>query len=170
METYTYNCAIKALMKQQGFEFKDEFSSEKEKAKYQESYDALYQECQKSLYTEGYRIYTSIDLDMQQQLQDAVDNNLAEFTEQNEEGVYALQSSAVCIDNHTGYVKAIVGGRNQNLPGYTLNRAYQSFRQPGSAIKPLIVYTPALEGKYTPDTVVQDVKTEEGPSNSGGYY
>ncbi len=170
VETYTYNCAIKALMKQQGFEFKDEFSSEKEKAKYQESYDALYQECQKSLYTEGYRIYTSIDLDMQQQLQDAVDNNLAEFTEQNEEGVYALQSSAVCIDNHTGYVKAIVGGRNQNLPGYTLNRAYQSFRQPGSAIKPLIVYTPALEGKYTPDTVVQDVKTEEGPSNSGGYY
>lgn len=170
VETYTYNCAIKALMKQQGFEFKEEFSSEKEKLKYKEAYDASYQECQKSLYSEGYRIYTSIDLEMQRQLQEAVDNNLAEFTEQNEEGVFALQSSAVCIDNHTGYVKAIVGGRNQNLPGYTLNRAYQSFRQPGSAIKPLIVYTPALEGKYTPDTVVQDVKTEEGPSNSGGYY
>ena len=34
------------------------------------------------------------------------------------------------------------------------------FGQPGSAIKPLLVYTPALEGKYTPDTIVQDVKTE----------
>lgn len=170
VETYTYHCAIKALMQQQGFQFRTEFASEEEKAKYQEEYDALYGECQKSLYTEGYRIYTSINLDMQQMLQDAVDNNLADFTEQNEEGIYTLQSSAVCIDNHTGYVKAIVGGRNQNLPGYTLNRAYQSFRQPGSAIKPLIVYTPALEGKYTPDTIVQDVKTEEGPSNSSGYY
>ena len=170
VETYTYYCAIRALMQQQGFKFKSDFSSEEEKAKYQEEYNALYEECQKSLYTEGYRIYTSINLDMQQMLQDAVDNNLAEFTEQNEEGIYTLQSSAVCIDNHNGYVKAIVGGRNQNLPGYTLNRAYQSFRQPGSAIKPLLVYTPALEGKYTPDTIVQDVKTEEGPSNSSGYY
>ncbi len=170
VETYTYHCAVRALMQQQGFQFQTEFASEEEKAKYQEEYDALYGECQKSLYTEGYRIYTSINLDMQQMLQDAVDNNLADFTEQNEEGIYTLQSSAVCIDNHTGYVKAIVGGRNQNLPGYTLNRAYQSFRQPGSAIKPLIVYTPALEGKYTPDTIVQDVKTEEGPSNSSGYY
>lgn len=170
VETYTYYCAVRALMQQQGFKFKTEFSSQEEKQKYEEEYEALYGECQKSLYTEGYRIYTSINLDMQQVLQNAVDQNLAEFTEQNEEGVYALQSSAVCIDNHTGYVKAIVGGRNQNLPGYTLNRAYQSFRQPGSSIKPLIVYTPALEEKYTPDTIVQDVKTEEGPSNAGDYY
>ncbi|MCI8484081.1 MAG: PBP1A family penicillin-binding protein [Lachnospiraceae bacterium] len=170
VETYTYYCAVRALMQQQGFKFKTEFSSEEEKQKYEEDYEELYGECQKSLYTEGYRIYTSINLDMQQLLQNAVDQNLAEFTEQNEEGVYALQSSAVCIDNHTGYVKAIVGGRNQNLPGYTLNRAYQSFRQPGSSIKPLIVYTPALEEKYTPDTIVQDVKTEEGPSNAGDYY
>lgn len=170
VETYTYFCAVRALMRQQGFQFQTEFSSEEEKAKYQEEYDALYGECQKSLYTDGYRIYTSIDLDMQQMLQDTVDSHLAEFTEQNEEGIFALQGAAVCIDNHTGHVKAIVGGRNQNLPGYTLNRAYQSFRQPGSAIKPLLVYTPALEGKYTPDTIVQDVKTEEGPSNSSGWY
>ncbi len=170
VETYTYNCAIRELMKQQGFEFQTEFSSEKERSAYEEEYDLLYGECQKSLYTQGYRIYTSIDLDMQQLLQGAVDNGLAEFTEQNEEGVFTLQASAVCVDNHSGYVKAIVGGRNQDLPGYTLNRAYQSFRQPGSAIKPLIVYTPALERGYTPDSTVADVKTEEGPANAGGGY
>lgn len=170
VETYTYNCAIRELMKQQGFEFRYDFDSEKEKSAYQEEYDLLYDECQKSLYTKGYRIYTSIDLDMQQLLQDCVNNGLAEFTEQNEEGVFTLQASAVCVDNHTGYVRAIVGGRNQDLPGYTLNRAYQSFRQPGSSIKPLIVYTPALERNYTPDTIVQDVKTEEGPSNSNDSY
>lgn len=157
-------------MRQQGFEFRSEFGSEEERSKYEEEYDVMYEECQKSLYTKGYRIYTSIDLNMQQLLQDAVDNGLAEFTEQNEEGIFTLQGSAVCVDNHTGYVKAIVGGRNQNLPGYTLNRAYQSFRQPGSAIKPLIVYTPALERNYTPDTMVEDVKTEEGPANAGGGY
>lgn len=44
-----------------------------------------------------------------------------------------------------------------------LNRAYQSYRQPGSAIKPLIVYTPALERGYTPDTVVEDAPIEDGP-------
>lgn len=170
VETYTYNCAVRELMKKQGFEFRYEFDSEKERNAYQEEYDLLYSECQKSLYTQGYRIYTTIDLNMQQVLQDAVDNGLADFTEQNEEGVFTLQASAVCVDNHTGYVKAIVGGRNQDLPGYTLNRAYQSFRQPGSAIKPLIVYTPVLEQNYTPDSIVQDVKTDEGPSNSSGSY
>lgn len=170
VETYTYNCAVRALMEQQGFEFKTEFASEEEKETYETNYQIAYEDVQKSLYTKGYRIYTSIDLSMQQQLQSAVDTNLAEFTEQNEEGIYTLQGAAVCIDNHTGYVKAIVGGRNQNLPGYTLNRAYQSFRQPGSAIKPLIVYTPALEGQYTPDSIVMDEKIEGGPSNAGDYY
>lgn len=170
VETYTYNCAVRAIMAQQGFEFKTEFASEEEKQTYETNYRIAYEDCQKSLYTKGYRIYTSIDLNMQQQLQDAVDSNLAEFAEQNEEGIYTLQGAAVCIDNHTGYVKAIVGGRNQNLPGYTLNRAYQSFRQPGSAIKPLIVYTPALERQYTPDSIVSDEKIEDGPSNAGDYY
>lgn len=170
VETYTYNCAVRAIMAQEGFEFKTEFASEEEKQTYETNYKIAYEDCQKSMYTKGYRIYTSIDLNMQQQLQEAVDSNLAEFTEQNEEGIYTLQGAAVCIDNHTGYVKAIVGGRNQNLPGYTLNRAYQSFRQPGSAIKPLIVYTPALERQYTPDSVVSDEKIEDGPSNAGDYY
>ena len=54
----------------------------------------------------------------------------------------------MCIDNETGYVQAMVGGRKQDFAGYTLNRAYQSFRQPGSAIKPLLVYTPLFEQNY----------------------
>ena len=170
VETYTYYCAIRALMAEEGFVFRNNFETESERKEYEEEYSQLYSEIQKSLYSKGYRIYTSIDLNMQQLLQNTVDNGLAEFTEQNEEGIYTLQSSAVCVDNHTGYVKAIVGGRNQNLPGYTLNRAYQSFRQPGSAIKPLIVFTPALEHNYTPDSIVEDVKIEDGPSNAGGYY
>ena len=65
---------------------------------------------------------------------------------------------------------SIVGGRSQDFNGYTLNRAFQSFRQPGSAIKPLLVYTPALERGYTPDTPVLDAPVAEGPSNADGMY
>lgn len=69
-----------------------------------------------------------------------------------------MQAAAVSIDNNSGYVVAIVGGRKQDSDNYTLNRAYQSYRQPGSSIKPLLVYTPQLERGYTPDTVVDDHK------------
>ena len=116
------------------------------------------------------KIYTSIDLNKQQELQRVIDTELADFTETNEEGVYSLQGAATCIDNNTGLVVAIVGGRSQEFTGYTLNRAYQSHRQPGSSIKPLIVYTPCLERGYTPDSMVDDHEFEGGPSNAGGSY
>ena len=56
------------------------------------------------------------------------------------------------------------------MTGYTLNRAYQSYRQPGSAIKPLVVYTPSFENGYTPDTEVNDHQFEGGPSNADDSY
>lgn len=169
-ETYTFYCATKALMSIEGFEFKYEFQNEEELFEYQKEYNELYELCNKSLYDKGYRIYTSLDSDMQEELQKAVDDELKTNEEVNDEGIYALQGAAVCLDNETGLVKAIVGGRSQDYEGYTLNRAYQSFRQPGSAIKPLIVYTPILERGYTPDTAVIDEKLENGPENSGGGY
>ena len=170
VETYTYYCAARALMETEDFQFKYQFSSEDEKNKYDEAYETLYSECQKKLYTAGYRIYTSFDLNLQQKLQDTVNEALAGYTEVNDEGVYALQSAAVCIDNDNGYVRAIVGGRSQDFSGYTLNRAFQSYRQPGSAIKPLIVYTPSFERNYTPDSVVTDEPIEDGPRNANGSY
>lgn len=169
-ETYTYYCATRALMETEGFKFQTVFSDDKEKEAYERSYDALYEECNARLFTGGYRIYTSMDLTIQQQLQDAVDSGLASFTEVNEEGFFTLQGSAVCIDNTTGMVRAMVGGRSQEVEGYTLNRAFQSFRQPGSAIKPLIVYTPALERGYTPDTQVVDEPIADGPVNGDGVF
>lgn len=170
VDTFVYNCATKALMEQQGFEFRYYFDSEEEKQAYDEEYDQLYADCQKKIYSGGYQIYTSIDMEKQQVLQDAVDKELAGFEEVSEDGTYAMQGAAVCIDNDTGFVVAIVGGRDQDFSTYTLNRAYQSFRQPGSSIKPLIVYTPAFERDYTPDSKVVDQKFEGGPSNSSDKY
>jgi len=169
VDTYVYYCATRALMEAQGFQFKEYFSSEEEKKEYYEEYDHLYAECQKQVYSEGYKIYTSIDLTKQETLQNSVNQVLSGFTEVGEDGAYQMQGSAVCIDNETGYVVAIVGGREQNDLGiYTLNRAFQSHRQPGSAIKPLIVYTPFFERGNTPDTLVKDEEIEDGPDM--GYY
>lgn len=170
VETYTYYCATRALMQEEGFKFKTSFKDSIEREAYEEEYDALYEVCNKKLYTAGYRIYTSIDLKMQQELQNMIDTTLKGYTEVNEEGIYTLQSAAVCLDNQTGYVKAIVGGRSQDYYGYTINRAYKSFRQPGSTIKPLVVYTPAFEEGYTPDSIVVDEPIEDGPVNADGSY
>lgn len=170
VETYVNYCAIRTLMKKQGFEFQYYFDSSKQEKKYNKEFKKLYRECESSLYTSGYRIYTSINMEHQEKLQDAIDNGLSAYQDVNEEGVYKLQGAGVTIDNTTGFVTAIVGGRSQHFEGYTLNRAYQSFRQPGSAIKPLLVYTPMLERGYTPDTIVMDEPIQDGPSNANGTY
>ncbi|QFJ55061.1 transglycosylase domain-containing protein [Pseudobutyrivibrio xylanivorans] len=170
VETYIYYCATRALMEVNGFEFQNDFKTTQSRENYEAVYDEMYNTWNKSLFTSGYRIYTSINIDMQQQLQEVIDTELEEFTDVNEEGIYALQGAAVTIDNKTGMAVAIVGGRSQDVSGYTLNRAYQSFRQPGSSIKPLLVYTPVLERGYTPDTIVIDEEIEDGPENAGGTY
>lgn len=170
VDTYVYYCATRALMEQEGFSFRYYFSTNEEKEEYEAEFDELYAVCQKRLYAGGYKIHTSIDMEKQRSLQDAVDEGLKDYTDTYEDGTYELQGSAVCIDNENGQVVAIVGGRKQDFGTYTLNRAYQSHRQPGSAIKPLIVYTPAFERGYTPDTIVNDYEFEDGPSNAGGVY
>lgn len=171
MTTYAISCATKALMKRKGFEFRNEFSSDAEEEEYKKEYETLYEECNSALYTGGYQIYTSLSLGKQRKLQKSVNQSLAAFREKTDAGIYTLQGAATCIDNETGFVVAVVGGRKQkDTVGYTLNRAYQSYRQPGSCFKPVVVYTPQLERSYTPDTIVDDTYFEGGPRNSGGSY
>lgn len=169
VETYVYYCAVRALMEADGFTFRTMFTGEADRAEYEERYNAEYEYWQKKLYTSGYRVYTSIDLNVQELLQETVNEELKGFTEVGEDGIFELQASAVCIDNESGRVIAIVGGREQDYAGYTLNRAYQSFRQPGSAIKPLVTYTPWFERGLTPEDIVKDEKFKGGPVNSGSY-
>jgi len=170
MTTYAVRCAVKALMQAQGFEFKYKFKSKAEEDEYNADYDEVYNECHSRLYTGGYRVYTSLNKKKQKLLQKSVNERLSAFKDK-QDGVYKLQGAATCIDNSNGYVVAIVGGRKQkSLTGYTLNRAFQGYRQPGSSFKPLVVYTPQLERGYTPDTIVDDTYFEGGPRNSSGTY
>ena len=168
--TYARFAATEALMKVSGFEFKNEFDDEGDRKSYEEKYNEEYNRCQQMLFTKGYNIKTSIDLNKQQELQKALDQGLEAFQSVDKDGVYKMQGSSVCVDNATGRVVAIVGGRTQESDGYTLNRAYQSYRQPGSSIKPLVDYLPALQGGYTPSTKVVDEKIKDGVTNSDKRY
>lgn len=170
VETFARYSAVQALMKNQGFEFQYDFDTDEERKQYEENYNEVYQQCEQSMYSAGYRIYTSISMSKQKKLQKAVNDGLKGFTEKTKDGVYKMQGAAVCINNKNGRVVAVVGGRKQNTEGYTLNRAFQSFRQPGSSFKPLVVYTPAFENGYTPSSIVDDSYFNGGPRNSGGVY
>lgn len=170
VETYVRHCATLALMQNAGFELEYYFNSEEEQEAYEERYSSFYHDISNKLYTGGYKIYTSIDMNKQVLLQQSLDKYLAEYTDVNEEGIYTFQGSATCIDNNTGKVVAIVGGRTQDYNGYTLNRAYQSYRQPGSSIKPILEYIPAFERGYYPDTIVVDEPIESGPVNSPNVF
>lgn len=170
VETFVFYCAARALMEANGFVFQYEFVDEETKENYQALYDQEYAKYQTYLFTGGYRIYTSIDMEKQELLQEVLNDKLDMFTSTNEDGIYELQGAATCIDNSSGFVVAIVGGREQEYDGYTLNRAYQSYRQPGSAIKPILVYAPYLALGHKPDELVMDEPISGGPSNAANQY
>lgn len=170
IETYVTNCAVKALMKESGFQF--EYGIDKSKDdEYDEAYSDMYSQCQQQLYRAGYRIYTSIDMSKQRALQKTINEQLSENKEKGEDGIFEFQGAGVCIDNDNGKVIAVVGGRSQSsITGYTFNRAYQSYRQPGSAIKPIAVYAPAFDNGYDATDIIKDEPIEDGPKNSNGRY
>ena len=114
-----------------------------------------YDTCHDMLYNNGYKVYTSIDMEAQELLQTTVDTELEDYNTRNNNGSYALQASAVTIDNDwSGHCYCRRTQPDDVSADY--NRAYLSFRQPGSSIKPLIVYTPALERGYTASSTVVD--------------
>ncbi|MDE6312929.1 MAG: PBP1A family penicillin-binding protein [Lachnospiraceae bacterium] len=170
VDSYVNYCATRALMEKDGFVFQNKFDSDEAESAYKKSYQESYDRWSEQLVSGGYRIYTTINRDMEEKLQAAVDENMYSFVTKQDDGVYNVQAAATCIDNDTGKVKAIVGGRTQEDINASFNRAYQSKRQPGSSIKPLLVYAPALEKGYSANSSLKDVKTEDGPSNSGDVY
>lgn len=161
---YAVQKATETLMTENGFHFKYSFATEEERDEYFKLYNEMYAECRQELIDGGYKVETSIDMELQNKLQSILDNKLKSFKQINKENdLYMKQGSATVIDNKTGNVVAIVGGRTQD--GNTYNRAVLGARQPGSAIKPFVSYLPAFEQGYVPDDVYEDKAIEKGPSN-----
>ncbi len=174
--TYATDCAVRYLMGQRGFLFRYHFNTHEEYKEYLEGYQECYADIKEELYVKGYKIHTSLDSQAQDALQSIVDNSLNMDISVGDSGMYDFQGALTAIDNSTGKVAAIIGGRSQEgfLDRYTLNRAYQSYRQPGSSVKPLIVYLPALMKGYSADSTLKNIdvsaaKKSKAVSALGGY-
>lgn len=115
-----------------------------------------------AIYKDGLKIYTTIDMDMQAAAEAAMKNLPTYFTDAN--GIVQPQGALVAIDPHTGYIKAMVGGRGTDQ----FNRATQAVRQPGSAFKPF-VFAAALENKYTPESIIEDKPLKVGTWEPQNY-
>ncbi len=124
------------------------------------------------LYRGGLRIYTTVDLKLQEQAESILRRDVANYAS----AYNATNAAAVVIENKTGYIRAMVGGVGWSKKNQ-FNRAWQARRQPGSSFK-VFVYTTAVEAGYTPDTVVPDspVTYQMGggetwsPKNSDGRF
>lgn len=160
--TFAVDCATRYLMKLDNFDFQYVFDDMADYSNYLKEYNFAYDESKHDLYTGGYSIYTTLDSDLQMSMQEVVDSVLSFDGELGLDGeTLALQGAVTCIDNSTGKVTAVIGGRSQeSLNTYGINRAYQSYRQPGSSIKPLIVYSTALENGYRPNTMVRNISID----------
>jgi len=152
--------------------------AEKTETKYGYYIDMVLNEAEKILSLEseellssGYRIYTTLDQDMQKQLEELYTNDSA-FPGSAADGD-PCQSAFCVLDGQTSEIRAIIGGREYETRR-GLNRATDIKRQPGSAIKPVIVYAPAMEKLgYMPTTLLLDEKEDFGgyiPKNFSDTY
>lgn len=131
---------------------------------FQEKLGYTKEEANRKVYNGGLKIVATIDTEMQNAVETAFDNEkLFPPSKEDEEGTLQPEASFVIIDNETGEIQAVMGGRSTKIRR-GLNRATQSLRQPGSSIKPLSVYAPALDNGYTAGTVVDD-----SPVTFGNY-
>lgn len=115
----------------------------------------------------GYKIYTTIDIEIQDYMEEVFENT-SNFPDKK------AQAAMVVLDPHTGEVKGMVGQIGKKTDVMGLNRATQSYRQPGSSIKPLSAYAPAIEqNKIEENTIIDDEKIKIdnwSPNNSNGKY
>ncbi|WP_052947915.1 transglycosylase domain-containing protein [Aneurinibacillus tyrosinisolvens] len=143
------------------------------KAAYQAYVDYVAQEAENELgikgdelYLGGYKIYTYLDQDAQNAMFKKYQNdgNFPKNASDNKK----VESAMVIMEAKTGGISAMVGGRDYVKGNLNLAKGR---RQPGSTIKPLVDYTPALEQGWTPDTPVKDERTSYGkwtPKNFSG--
>ncbi len=120
-----------------------------------------------TLYRGGLTIATTMDVGLQRLAEQTLEQTLGELGP----GVNADNAALVLIENKTGYVRAMVGGKRWSQRNQ-FNRAWQAIRQPGSSFK-AFVYAAALESGMTPETIVSDKAVSFGgysPKNSDGRY
>ena len=126
------------------------------------------------LYSGGYQVYSCYDASIQQAIDD-VYTNLDNMPQRPSASGQQFESAIVIMDPYTGEIKGLSGGTGEKTINFGTNRATQSKRPPGSSIKPIATYGPAMElgliTQYTQVNDAADIKltgTSWYPKNSGG--
>jgi 1A family penicillin-binding protein len=118
----------------------------------------------------GLRVYTTLDAEVQKFAEDSVSKRLTAL-DKNRKKTGPLQAALVAIEPSTGYVRAMVGGRNYVESPF--NRATEAKRQPGSAFKPF-VFAAALEAGFSPGTTIDGldgyIASAQGAYLPGGEH
>ena len=132
-------------------QLQDKYEGKVSDYRYQSYFDAVVNEAvskynltEEEIVNNGYRIYTELDQNYQANMQVIYENTSLFPTA--EDGTHA-ESGSVALEPKTGGVRGVVGRvAGDDKPGFrNFNYATQSKRSPGSTIKPLVVYTPAVE-------------------------
>ena len=153
----------------------DAYEGKSEDYRYPSYFDAVINEAvneygltEEDIVKNGYRIYTELDQNYQASMQVIYDNT-ALFPVA-EDGTRA-ESGSVALDPKTGGVRALVGrvGSDEN-PGFrTYNYATQAARSPGSTIKPLVVYSPAVAAGWSTNKELDNSTTQYGSYEANNY-
>ena len=135
-------------------ELNDTYTGNSDDYQYGSYFDAVIQEAEKKyglsendIVNNGYKIYTELDQNYQANMQ-AVFDNTAYFPVSDYDGQTA-QGASVAMDPSTGAVRGLVGRVSPSSATFrSFNYATQASRSPGSTIKPLVVYSPAVASGY----------------------
>lgn len=130
------------------------------------------------LYNGGYKIYATLDTDIQNTMEKVYINQKKYFAQKSSKDKSVNVQSAMTIMDYKGNVLGIVGGVGEKTVNRGLNRSIDSPRQPGSTMKPLGVYVQAIDNGFASySTLVEDKPIEKyykdgkkGPKEWYGYY
>ena len=176
------NAASEELVFENPEDHKDDFTDDQQsyfadyifeqaKADLMKEFDYTEQFAEDLLCNGGLKIYATVDPEIQTIMEEYYEND-SNFP--NLGGSDLLQSAMVVIEPSSGEIKGIVGGRGKKDGLRVLNRASMSKRQPGSSIKPIAVYAPALEENVINlSSYIGNSKITIGswtPKNSNGNY
>lgn len=128
------------------------------------------EEAQNKVFNEGLKVYTTMDSKVQDAIDEAYSDSNKIFS-QYKNNTIKPQAAIAVIDHTNGYVVGLAGGAWEKVGARTFNRAVQAKRQPGSSIKPIAVYGPALDvGIITAGTVIDDVPITIGNWSPRNWY
>ncbi len=129
-------------------------------------------EATKMIYSGGLRIYSAVDMEVQNIVEDVYVHRSG-FPSESVNSSSELSQSAMTIMDYSGRIVAMVGGAGEKTENRSNNRAVSAVRQPGSSIKPLTIYAPGIEEDYiTWSSMIKNYgitwKGSIWPTNYGG--